>query len=619
MASVTARRPTLVTALTAPAVVDFASTAGYSPLDQLGFSVHHEPTPSIPSLLPLDKQASSVPSVPSLAFNLFRSPSVYSVDSSTDSISTDDDHYGFGYGFVSEPELDVESDEDLPEPRIITNILPHGDNESSQSSPTTPRARRTASERAVGGSPSGSGTTTPMGEVSGSREGSLRVRGLATYPSLANMPYAHGDFRSGFSAAPFTLQSVPVRVGRSMSGPPEPDSATRASMRSVSEPVPQPQPAPFAARPQHTTVPDTASIHGEQGSDWGEDENDFEWLDTEGAPEASNGMNRRSSLLRMAPKRLSRLRNVIPAPMLGSSSSSGSPESERPNILETESSSPDTTSAAPIPKPKKKRTIVIPRRAAPPPPPGAPLFPVGVQRSRSPTKSSHNGQPEGYPGPRKQSPPLHDNVLPPVVIIAPTPERKGTSGGSHSPLRSASQDHGNGYSMRKMNGDADAFGGERLDSRSPDSIPRGRYPKIAMRKAASAPVSSEHADVRRGSLSSSSEEGRPMISGLNIQGRTPEEIVAAGLARRKAGDLAKSSYLFMKAAEAGSATGRIHWGIALKNGIGLARDERRGFAELLQACDRSLAEGGVDLRAASGVLTPQQRKSVPVSVTARLL
>lgn len=84
----------------------------------------------------------------------------------------------------------------------------------------------------------------------------------------------------------------------------------------------------------------------------------------------------------------------------------------------------------------------------------------------------------------------------------------------------------------------------------------------------------------------------------------PEELVAAGLQRREAGDKPKSAWFFMKAAELGSVSGQLHWGIALRHGLGIGRDERRAFTELSEACDRGLTEGGVDLRAAVGILLP---------------
>jgi TPR repeat protein len=90
---------------------------------------------------------------------------------------------------------------------------------------------------------------------------------------------------------------------------------------------------------------------------------------------------------------------------------------------------------------------------------------------------------------------------------------------------------------------------------------------------------------------------------MNIDGRSADELVSAGHARRNAGDLPKSAWLFMKAAEAGSATGSIHYGLALRHGLGVARDERRGVAELTAAVGHSVADAGIDLRAAASTGT----------------
>jgi hypothetical protein len=40
----------------------------------------------------------------------------------------------------------------------------------------------------------------------------------------------------------------------------------------------------------------------------------------------------------------------------------------------------------------------------------------------------------------------------------------------------------------------------------------------------------------------------------------PDVLVAKGIEARGLGDLPKSAWLFMKAAEAGSSTGRMYWG-----------------------------------------------------------
>ena len=50
---------------------------------------------------------------------------------------------------------------------------------------------------------------------------------------------------------------------------------------------------------------------------------------------------------------------------------------------------------------------------------------------------------------------------------------------------------------------------------------------------------------------------------------------------------------------------------------GVARDDQRAFAELLQACDTSLAEGGLNFHQSPGTveLTVQQKKVLTVRLT----
>lgn len=50
--------------------------------------------------------------------------------------------------------------------------------------------------------------------------------------------------------------------------------------------------------------------------------------------------------------------------------------------------------------------------------------------------------------------------------------------------------------------------------------------------------------------------------------------------------------------------------------LGVARDERKAFAELVHACDVALKESPVDLRAAKAsntIITPAQRRQLVVS------
>jgi TPR repeat protein len=58
-------------------------------------------------------------------------------------------------------------------------------------------------------------------------------------------------------------------------------------------------------------------------------------------------------------------------------------------------------------------------------------------------------------------------------------------------------------------------------------------------------------------------------------------------------------------------------GLALRHGWGVARDDKRAFAELRRACNESLAEGGLSLHQSPGAktvkLSSQEKKAMAVS------
>lgn len=125
--------------------------------------------------------------------------------------------------------------------------------------------------------------------------------------------------------------------------------------------------------------------------------------------------------------------------------------------------------------------------------------------------------------------------------------------------------------------------------------------------------------------------------GRNDVYRTPDEFVSAGIEARGRGDFAKSAWYFMKATEGGSLTGKMYYGqsrfacslykewdadmmtgLALRHGWGIAKDERRAFTLLRQACDDSLAAQqtpSMDIQQSPGVikLSLNQKKEMAVS------
>lgn len=626
MASVQARRPT-ITAL--PGASDFAAAAAssaHSPLDQLGMAMRRGSPTEQPNTAAV--QRSAPPPVPTLDLNLFRSPSIYSVESNLDTISlTSEEHHaaygdqtiGYGYGFTNEPEEQGTDDDEYDSPEEGTEINFGAD---PTSTPSTPRAaRRMASDEVMGGSPVRSGASTPTFRVH-------RPNQYAGGPAPPPVPTVPFNVRSAVSDGPFALHPVPVRNQRSASSLASSSTTTTVTLqqRSSTEPVvardaPVTRDAPAPHQPQTSTVPDWASVHGEQGSDWGDDEAEFEWLD-KGHPEAVNGNSNGTvpRRLGLSPKRLSRIRAAVPnlTPNLvppsfatgngsggssGSNSSASSPVSPGP---------PDGPQRA---RTKKKRPIVIPRRAAPPPPTGAPST-LPPTRSRSPQplrspptrdgNSVFDSAPSGEaPRTREQSSPELETrpVLPPVVIINATPDRvtkrqphlmvplKDGDGGNRPGLKrvpSHQSEHSMqsslAYSFYDLEDGSAAPSRSESPSRIQETHPRGRYAKIPITtidptggsrvrvtdttttsRSPVTPVTpgisaNGHSRLNLQSASTTS------LSSISAAGLTPDELVAAGLEQRRAGQLPKAAYMFMKAGEAGGATGQIYWGLALRHG-----------------------------------------------------
>lgn len=658
MASIHARRPTLPGIMPAN-VIDFgtAAAAPYSPLDQLGLVMQLDnaiaadslakSNPTSPSPLSLTPSVTlATPAIPALDFKLFRSPSVYSVESG-DSISiasTDDAADRYGYPITGEP--DSSSDLDAPSQAATATdefyTPPDEADVITFSTPSTPRARRTVTSTAASPVTSGAATPTAIRAKSEHR--------TDTY--AATLPYAPGTLRSAVSEAPFALRAVPVRTTRSTSistasspASPQARSATRAS----SEPAPlaispsagsgHHQQAASPRYPEQAVAPDWASVHGEQGSDWGDDENGFEWLDNSDAPDADtlNGPphTQQRRLVRHLTRRLSavgvRAANTAAGLVTGAAAPSAKPSDSGSHAHATIDSSSSSTDGTTVPAPerrrtKKKRSYVIPRRAAPPPPPGGGIIviPVEVTRSRSPgvvraggAADRNSPSPDAAVDVASPSQPHHphpinmdyvgaeEQPLPPVVVITATPPRQGPTmvllkdANSPSTINSMmhkSASHQSAYSFYDLGEGSDSpiRGSERQVS---GTFPRGKYARVPLHELNGTPSSgiansrprietgAKH--VRRTSADDAlaatarrplrSPESSTTLSRAHTLNRaptmaeadlmSPDELVAAGLQRREAGDKPKSAWLFMKAAELGSVTGQIHWGIALRHGL----------------------------------------------------
>jgi len=81
-----------------------------------------------------------------------------------------------------------------------------------------------------------------------------------------------------------------------------------------------------------------------------------------------------------------------------------------------------------------------------------------------------------------------------------------------------------------------------------DSFAKGRYTRVPVSRLDSARSESRE---RQASDPTRSPE---------LDGASPDILVAKGIEARGLGDLPKSAWLFMKAADAGSSTGRMYWG-----------------------------------------------------------
>lgn len=669
-------------------VIDFgtAASAPYSPLDQLGMVMQMDNSPLTATLAAADdslaakSSSSSSPTattsplsssvtpatsaIPALDFKLFRSPSIYSVESGDSLSIASMDDAGERYGFRMTGEPDSSDESDMP-----LSSSPHSNDEAAESTehfytppldeedvitfstPSTPRARRTfgAGGPSAGGSPATSGTATPT---------AARIKTEhRTDPCAPTLPYAPGTLRSAVSEAPFALRPVPVRSARSTSisttSSPSTTSPPCSAVRASSEPVP-PAVSPTAGQvaspryPERAVAPDWASVHGEQGSDWGEDESGFEWLDSSDAPHADtlntppHGQQRR--LVRHLTRRLSavgvKAANTAAGLVASASTAAatspptrqsdlGSSNAQAPAVDSSSSSTDDASAPAAERRNKKKRSYVIPRRAPPPPPPtgGITVVPVAVTRSRSPgTPRAGGAANRNSPSPDATldvtSTPTksHDNgrtnmahnsngaeeqALPPVVVINATPPRQGSiptmvplknaelaSAVSASMHKSAS--HQSGYSFY----DLDDSPARSSDPQSSGTFPRGRYARVPLYELNGTPLNDSSENVRSRVTTPTKHSRRPSADdALSATARRPlrspdsssalsrshttarraptmaeadmmtaDELVAAGLQRREAGDKPKSAWLFMKAAEQGSVTGQIHWGIALRHG-----------------------------------------------------
>ncbi|ORY34279.1 hypothetical protein BCR39DRAFT_517414 [Naematelia encephala] len=435
--------------------------------------------------------------------------------------------------------------------------------------------------------------------------------------------------------------------------------------RALSRPEPASR-APVPIQPNHDLLDsDLRSVHGEQGSEWGEDEANFEWLDTNDAPEAVNGHGRDS----LSPsKRLSKIKASVPG--LGTSEGR---KLKKPLVFARRAppppseSGPSTSKAISHPQnlqPRSPRTNNEGSRAqminyieGPRSPrtdtEGPRSARTGYQGPRSPRinynegfrsprtnlneefrteyndglKSARTKHDEHLPAPglrppslRSSSDPMHAPVPRRNLSLAARPAAQGSDRQApiaFLPLKDSTSSAMNRRNS-KMSMQSVAYSFYDLDPESPSTpragtpsgellFPRGKYVKV--------PLSRLEHDARERTFSAPEPPRptpKPQHSALIVGDRNADDLVSAGVEARGKGDLPKAAWYFMKAAEMGSATGRMYYGLALRHGWGVAKDDRKAFVELRRACEESLSGGQIDFHRSPGAtkLTPQQKKAM---------
>ncbi|WWC58254.1 uncharacterized protein I303_100792 [Kwoniella dejecticola CBS 10117] len=574
-----------------------------------------QPLPQ-PSSQPL-QQSAPAPPVPTLEFgNMFRN-SRYSVDSLS-SIGSRDSFAS--YGTISGTDQETEEGYESPStPKASTSRQGQQSYFEAQQRSRTPspskrpqrdeglqmkdfgRTRIPASNSSTtlnGSANANGGALTPKRSFSvTSRSGRIPSDPSKPLPPnpAATLPSSHGAFN---------LEAVPMPRNGSRSR-----SGSDAYAKEVSE----------IHRPEETEMTaDWASMHGEQGSDWGDDESQFEWVDTEGAPEATNGIEGKGS----PSKRLSRFKAAVTAVGV---STEGRQKLKKPLVIHRRAPPPppNTAPAAPIPEPisPNKRlphlpaTISHPTMMMPIPRPAHTEIPkragtirtassnssralVRTQNSEKDYRSDDLVPPQapfssGGSGGKRPSP-----LMVPMKVddgpSSPMDAADSQSRHSHMSFQSVA------YSFYDLDGDHSPATTPKPNEAGDLVFPHGKYVKV------SASTLERDRQRRERTISEST------TSSAGDAGKTPEQFVHAGIEARGKGDLAKSAWYFMRAAEGRSATGRMYWGLALRHGWGVARDDRRAFIELRQACEETLAEGGLDFHKSPGhvKLTQQQKKSM---------
>jgi hypothetical protein len=330
-------------------------------------------------------------------------------------------------------------------------------------------------------------------------------------------------------------------------------------------------PSPQMDRVSQEVLPDWTSVHGEEGSDWGEDEDTFEWLDTENAPEAINGQMRSIRGGTSPSKRLSKLKAVV-SPRKGVHGEAK--KLRKPLIFTRRAPPPPSTEhglTQSISNPSSLRSQSTIHELPPPPPqidhsPLKPPRPQFISRKTEPSGITDPFEPQSSSS--RNSP-----RRPPPLSLAPkmVPLRDPTSSASHLPK--SSNMNRNRSSQMSFQSVAYSFydlgdGANTPRANTPVTgqvFPNGTYRKVSVSRL------EREKELRE---RTSSDPGRRTPEGIRVNStetelvntmhdgreRTAEGYLNAGLEARGKGDLPRSAWYFRNAAEGGSVTGRMYWG-----------------------------------------------------------
>jgi hypothetical protein len=357
----------------------------------------------------------------------------------------------------------------------------------------------------------------------------------------------------------------PSREHRAEAGP-RPINRPRAQSR------PEPPTQNRYAPTKEPEIPDHASVHGEQGSDWGDDEQNFEWVDTLNAPEEINGNGKNGGGLSPS-KRLSRLKAAVAPGVGGGNGNEG--RKLRKQLTFARRAPPPPVDKQPAPPPVymdgdgatgSSRTLPTVQRGlsrsarfhAIPLRPSNAQPTVDMPHGRPMTERS-NSEPVNEPSTARSLPPPRKAPPPPMQLAHTLVPLKGdkTSPIKRGQRTSQMSFQSVAYSLYDLDGDSNtpiqSPGGTEL------AFPKGKYTKV---KASALEMDTKS---RTRKISEKSTGSGSTIGAGSGSLKSPEEFVAAGIEARGKGDLAKSAWYFMRATEGGSLTGKMYYGKSISS------------------------------------------------------